>query len=292
MTTDATHTTFYLVPGGMHTGATINGRNLTVIGRKTEVTGAARYFFHVQSGRVTLRGLVLDNNTASDGAAVFCDGSTAQCRIEDSTIERNLGVGVRVKDAALELRRSVLDRNASGAVDISNSAGFQIENDFFYKNGQGNGTGTQTQQFGAINIDLLAGAGPANIVNSSFFDNHAEAGIGTATWSASITCAFVSSRSVTIAGDIFWKNAPVRIGASNTVKCEPRYSLSDDPMVPAATNKTGDPLFKSESTPVNLHLKVASPAKDGADPAVAPADDIDGKPRDTMPDIGADELDP
>ncbi len=297
LATDATHAMFFLKPGGTHRGAIIQGRNVTIFGRKTEVTTTSRYFFDIKDAHVTLRGLLLDNNMSTtgggtpDGVTVFCEGSGSVCKIEDSVIEKNLGVGVRVQAGALELRRSTLDRNFSGALDLQNAAGFQVENNVFFKNGHGNSGGISSQQFGAINIDTLSLSGPANLVNNTFFDNHAEPSGGGSTWSASITCAFVGTRAVTIANSIFWHNAPVRIGASNTVQCAARASLTDDPMATAASNKTGDPLFKSELTPVDLHLMPLSPAKDGADPTVAPADDLDGKKRDTLPDMGADEVD-
>jgi len=47
-----------------------------------------------------------------------------------------------------------------------------------------------------------------------------------------------------------------------------------------------DPLFLSGWPDVDLHLAPGSPAIDAGDPLYAPADDLDGEPRDGMPDMG------
>ena len=50
---------------------------------------------------------------------------------------------------------------------------------------------------------------------------------------------------------------------------------------------TADPLFVSEWPEVDLRLQAGSPAVDAGSAAIAPADDAEGRTRDTAPDIGA-----
>jgi hypothetical protein len=297
LATDATHMMFFLKPGGMHHGATINGRNLVVIGRNTEVTGTSKYFFHVQNGSLTLRHLVLDNNTSNsggvpDGIALFCEGNTTHCSAEDVVVGPNDGQGIVVTDAELKLRRSTIQQNYMGGVYLDGPSMFEIENDFFADNGHKNAAGAPAQTYGAIFVNSL-GAGSGEIRSDTFFSNHADPILGvTPTWSGSITCNYFGGRMVNVVNDVFWKNSPVRIGASRPDACPAHYSLSDDPMAIGTGNKTGDPLFVREMPPSNLHITATSPAKDSGDPTSAPPDDIDGKPRDSMPDMGADEFGP
>jgi hypothetical protein len=50
---------------------------------------------------------------------------------------------------------------------------------------------------------------------------------------------------------------------------------------------TSDPLFSSGWPGVNLYLQESSPAVDVGSPAEAPSTDVEGRPRDAQPDIGA-----
>jgi hypothetical protein len=52
-------------------------------------------------------------------------------------------------------------------------------------------------------------------------------------------------------------------------------------------NRTADPLFVSGWPQADLRLQASSPALDAGTPEGAPADDIEGHPRDARPDLGA-----
>lgn len=293
---EATKNVFHLKPGGSFSPVTISGKNVTIFGRATELTAPnSSTFFRIDSqSRVTLRRVRISAvntiNAQSGAAAIYCRDAGTRYTIEECTIEGNLGIGVRVNDAHVDLRRSKLLSNAEGGVYLdgmfqSMYPTFQIENNFFYRNG---GTNSSVAgSFGAILIESLGTGMPVSIRHNSFFDNRALT--ATPQRSGSIACGFINGSSAAISNNIITGNTPIAVGSPYpNPGCVTRHSLVDDPAIsPMNNNKTGDPRYVSTT---DLHITAMSAAKDAANPATAASDDIDGDPRPTNPDLGADEI--
>jgi hypothetical protein len=93
--------------------------------------------------------------------------------------------------------------------------------------------------------------------------------------------------------NLFWSRGDCEIQADFVEggRCFSREEIANGTWAAATRQGTGDvvadPLFVGAWPGVDLHLQEGSPARDAGTPEGAPAEDVEGNPRDAQPGIGA-----
>lgn len=216
------------------------------------------------------------NDANGFGVLVPSGSGTPKVALVRATVTNNPARGISISGGSLSLLRSVVSSNTGGGVSVVDGTTFEIINNFFFANGGINAT------VGGLSIATVQNA--ANRLEfNSFYGNLAQSGTG-----PGIQCM---AGTFTARNNIMSSNGNAnQYGGS----CLHTHSISTPGDPPAGTgNSAADPMFLNTSTG-NLHISTTSPARGMA--AVATelsgpaAIDIDGEPRSTPADIGADEV--
>ncbi len=224
------------------------------------------------TAEVLMTRVKLTNNSV-DG--VHVTGGHFTCTL--CTIAQNMALGADVPGGLLTIHQSTLRDNQGGGINVSSAGSFQIVGNVFFNNGQNN------KATGGINLNPNTGSDLNRLDFNSFSHNTAGTGLGQA-----IQC-FVP---LTASNNIVWDNrtpAPLPLVSGTCT-----FAYSDIASIPAqtGTNMTMPPMFKDE-TNGDLHLTSQSPVRRMADPAAnlkgLAAYDIDGDPRVSPADLGADQ---
>jgi hypothetical protein len=219
---------------------------------------------------VTMRGFQIAQ--ASSGRGVFCQ-TGATCRLRQLEIAFN-GTGVATANVPLlELSRSYLHDNSGGGL-ITTVTDLDVENDIVFHNGTG------SSMMGGVKLGSeYSGGGTRVFQFNTVFLN-----------SASVTAGGVECDANTRLGSsILYMNTPLEV---TTPTCDVHVSAIDQAVVNAMNgNIATDPLLVSEDpfTP-DFHLMPGSPCIDVGETTAPPMLDFFGQKRDSMPDVGADEL--
>lgn len=216
------------------------------------------------------------NDANGFGVLVPSGSGTPKVALVRATVTNNPARGISISGGSLSLLRSVVSSNTGGGVSVVDGTTFEIINNFFFANGGINAT------VGGLSVATVQNA--ANRVEfNSFYGNQAQGGTG-----PGIQCT---------AGDFTARNNILSGNGGGTQyagSCLHTHSIFTPGELPAgAGNSAAAPMFLSTSTG-NLHISATSPARGMADPATVlsgpTAVDIDGEPRSTPADIGADEV--
>ncbi len=221
--------------------------------------------------------------------------------IEDTVAEHNLGDGLDSKAANTTIRRSIVANNACDGVKLW-GAGSRVENTLIYGRGDGDPTPTP---WAAMVIETEGAAGARfEVVNVTVDDELGDNYLVYVQYGNEIPVE-VSFRNTIFSGrgadcplyvhpastvhldhDLFFLPRTDRVlvvGAAD-VTCDTLAAL--DP-----ASRCADPRFVRPAwgTAGDYHLQAASPAIDAGSPT-APMDDLEGRPRDARPDLGAYEF--
>lgn len=213
--------------------------------------------------------------SANGGVSVEGEGTSAT--LEHNIIGPSQCVGVTGgKDTAIELRRNLIDGNAMGGISLLDVTSYIVINNFITKNG------ALTTPLGGAH--LKAKDEPALFINNTVVGNQAakgkEGGL------SGVNCEGIST---VVLNSIIWDNTtnddndPLK---DQHKSCELNFCNARDAV--GFGDLAVDPLFKGNG---DYHLQFNSPLKNkGIKWPNTPAIDFDGDPRDTTPDIGADEI--
>ncbi len=219
---------------------------------------------------VTLRGFRVAQATSSYG--VFCQNG-ATCRLERMQVDHN-SKGVAASDSPLlSITRTMIDHNAAGGV-LTDVTDFVMENDILFNNGGASST-VGAASLGSINTPT----GPRTFQFNTVYYNHAM------TVSGGIQCASATH----VGSSIIWMNTPFDVSMTG---CNVFASDIDQAVVSSMNGNTGmDPSFVLPDTfGPDLHLMPGSPCVNLGETTAPPMVDYFGQHRDSMPDMGADEL--
>jgi hypothetical protein len=255
-------------------GTTLTVYDLTIIDAPNNASGFG-VLVPAGSGAPTVRltRVTLQNNPAGGISA-----SGGSLSVSQSTISANQGGGISASGGSLSVSQSTISANQGGGISISNAA-FEVVNTFFFGNG---GLGSTV---GGIAITTTQNA--ANRLEfNSFNKNQTQDGIAPA-----IQCI---AGVFTARNNIMSGNGTLTQMTQYGGTCQHAYSIATPGPLPAGTgNLASDPMFVNTTTG-DLHISGTSPARAAADPTSAltglSAIDVDGQPRTSPADIGADEV--
>jgi Right handed beta helix region len=227
------------------------------------------------SGAPTVRlvRVTLQNNPAG---AISATGGTLT--VTQSTISSNQGGGISATGGTLTVTQSTISGNTGGGISVTNAAFSVVGNVFF-----GNGSGSST--IGAVSISTMQNA--ANRLEFNSFNKN----LTTDTVGPAIHCL---AGTFTAKNNIMSGNGTLTQLTQYSGACTHAYSIATPGALPPGSgNSAADPGFVNTTTG-DLHISATSPARGAADPAsnlTGPAErDIDGQPRTSPADIGADEV--
>lgn len=253
-------------------GFTISGTNwLTRTGETIVDGGDADRVFFIHSNNSVLEDLTIMNGHAPDmepwGGGIWVTNGDFEMR--RTRVMSNVNGGVEVNSdfgpVNLMLEKSILAQNQGTGLNVSESeSAATIINVLVY----GNGGDPGGIRLGSGNMM----AGHLSVINSTIADNVGPAGI-----------RIEEGGTFTLTNSIVWGNNGLDLECAAT--CTVTYSDMDGGWA-GTGNINADPLFVS---PVmrDYRLTGGSPAIDAGTPMGAPVDDLDGNPRDAMPDMGA-----
>ena len=219
------------------------------------------------TGVSTAYGIELDGN-----------GGTPKLELTRVKVHGNQGVGVYSAGGALTVSRSTFASNAGGGIQVMGGT-FKIIGNLFFANG------SATSFVGGVTVQ--AGQSSVNRLEfNSFNKNQTVDGEGSA-----IDC---SAGTFTARNNIMSGNGTLSNMEQVSGTCSHVYSIATPGTLPAgAGNIAMDPMFVNASTG-DLHIMPGSPAIGAADPSSdlgdIAAQDLDGDPRSSPADIGADEV--
>jgi hypothetical protein len=227
---------------------------------------------------VEIRGLKV-TTTGMTPRGIYCDGRS--CQLREVWVTMNPRFGIDATGAGrLGLVRSIVDDNQEGGVYVHGGRSFEIVNNFIYRNGA-------LAAGSPYGVRLDPSVDPRVFRNNTLLDN--ADGDGAATRHVDCTAATVLS------SNVFWERSDMADApnAGTSGSCNVLSSIVGGPAMTGAGNRMLNPMFKdlAGATP-DLHIRPGSPCRDMAEVNAAPLDDFDGQVRDSMPDIGADEVVP
>lgn len=270
-------------PSGEHGG----WRNVTI--RKCSLSWSGHYY---QGGDGSNRPY-----DRPDGFGI--EASQGPILIEDTTAEHNYGDGLDSKAANTVIRRCIVANNSCDGVKLWGN-GSRIENTLIY--GRGDGNPAQTP-WAPIVIDGVEQAGARfEIVNVTVDDHVGQNYLMYVQYETPVP-VHVIVRNTIFCGR--GQNCPIYIGATSTLTAEHNlFYLPQSGYILTHGNSTytraninalgmgniyGDPLFVRPAwgQAGDYHLRVGSPAINKGTTNGAPTVDLENRPRDAQPDIGA-----
>jgi len=292
--------------GGMGGGITIDAvgptvKNTKVLNNKTTTDGGGIYVsggaptfedllvdgnsssgccggLHLgNSATVTISGSTISNNTAGYGGGLGVFSST-QVDITNSTISGNdtdvtdgQGGGIHVSDSGtiVNLVDTTLADNLTkdhGSAISSNGGTVNLTNALIYGN-----------QSSSMNANVFAIQSAAfTVMNSTIADNNPGAAQAVILWSGSLA----------MTNSIMYNNA---LNLQGDPPCPSCFTVNYSTIqggIPGTGNIDADPLFVDAASQ-DYHLQAFSPSWNTGTTTGAPSADIEGTPRDAMPDMGA-----
>jgi hypothetical protein len=246
--------------------------------------------------------MVLSNTAGYGGGIGIFSGSVVD--ISSSTIDQNTasngsGGGISANDGGtiVNLSGSTIRNNSalngqSGGVDVRNSSTVNVADSIIADNTTRDHGGAATIAPGAtLNLTnaLVTGnsttSGNANvfgvnsnitIMNSTISDNNPQGAQAVILWSGHLT----------ITNSIMWNNA---LSLQGDPPCPTCFTVTYSDIEGGWTgtgNINADPLFVDVANN-DYHLKVGSPCVDKGTLTGAPVTDLEGTPRNAVPDMGA-----
>ncbi len=252
-------------------------------------SGAPVVSVTASSGTVVVDGIVIQGGLATGGNGVSFNGAGG-LTILRSVVTNNADVGIVTGTSAagvLTIDQSIIGRNGStpgnvaGGIKISD-VNSVITNSFIVGNG--------TTSSGVAGITyLFSNTHSVLFANNTVADNNGGAS------SFGVNCANASSTMITLDNDLFSKNmAAGTVVAGNNPTCTTAsFACTDDPTAGAETNNVplgGIHPAAGFVSATDYHLASGSPCIGKGNATNAPAYDIDGDPRGTQIDIGADQF--
>lgn len=292
--------------GGMGGGITINDvsptvKNTKVLNSKTTNDGGGVY---VSGGSPTFEDLLIDGNSADGCCGGFHLGNSATVNISDSTVSNNTagyggGLGV-FSEATVTITNSIISDNET---DVEGGQGGGIHvggSDVTLNVNDTTIADNLTRDHGAA---ITSDDGIVNLTNVLITGNRST--------SNNANAFAISSTDFTVTNSTISDNNPTGAQAvvlfsgsltlTNSIMYNNAFNLGSDPDCPSCFTVTysniqgswsgtgnidADPMFVDAATG-DYHLKYTSPSRDTGNPSVAPAADIEGTPRDALPDMGA-----
>ena len=216
--------------------------------------------------RLVVQGLTIEGSTGNGGDGINCDGDESQgsLLVVEAVIRGNSDSGIDANDCDVTVRRSLIERNAGGGLNLE-AGNFVIVNNVLRDNG------ASDSSIGGAGLTVQS-SNTVSFFNNTFFSNEAS-GTGSA-----VKC----SSALPLINSIFWGNDGVELGPD----CQASYSVIEGLANPGATNLSADPRFVDSS---NLQLQSGSPAIDRGQQQSQSVIDFSGGPRKvgTATDIGA-----
>lgn len=275
-----THSHVRVSAGTYKENLQVTGATVTLIGVgsvKLEPAVTDKPILKISGGSVTLQGLLL-NGGGDDG--VECEGNEVaglapELHVLESTIADNKGKGIKAEDCTLELRRSIIEANGEGGVEVK-GGGHTIVNNLVVKNG---GTSSSV---GGLSLKPSSDSGITKVVTgNTVVDNTIS---GSAGGMAGVTCA----KGVTIYNSVVANNKK-QTAMSNLDDCTYYFSLRYPKVTGSGTgNIYKDPLLTS-----SYKLSSSSPCVNAASTSAANSVlDLSGSQRlkGKLVDMGAYEL--
>ncbi len=207
---------------------------------------------HCEGGSVNLlSSVVLDDVIVID--AIDCD-----VRVRDTRIVRTSDRAIVARDGHVDVARTFFtDNSFNGAIKATTAR--IVSSGFF-------GNGNPAAEFSAIDIEA------GEIVSSTI-----HGGVASATSGYAVRCGTARVRS-----SIVFQNSGF---ATFSDGCDVTYTNSQ-PAQSGVGNFEAEPVILSDA----IHIGPDSPCVGVGDPELAGSLDLDGTPRDSSPDCGADEL--
>ena len=265
-----------------------SGKQVTLLGGTIMGAKGAMGSAIACSGGATLN---VDQTLLTMNDQFGIDANACTLTVTRAKIEHNMATGVKANGGSLTLVRSWLDNNDGGGVDVNTNARFTIVGNVVVSNGAGGGI------FGGISVATTVANNRLEF--NSIAENKAQM-LAPAGISCNANAGFVAKN------NIVWNNnsaVPNMAGIQVSGICGHSYSdigpAAITGPIDIGNNQHIDPKFKDNTT--DLHLTSTSPLQmlqqsdpgtslnDPKDPAVK---DIDGEPRISPADIGADQYPP
>lgn len=215
---------------------------------------------------------------ASNPGISMQPGNAAVLALSGVIVANNAGGGIASAGGNLRVSRSTVSGNSGGGIAITGGT-FAIVGNVFV------GNGTSMGSVGGVSISTSQSTSNRLEFNS-FNQNEVQLGAG-----AAIQCL---AGTFTARNNIMSENGTLSNMAQTGGGCTHAYSIARPGTVPPGVGNSGaDPMFANTLTG-DLHISASSPARHAADPASdltgLAAHDIDGDPRVSPADIGADQV--
>jgi hypothetical protein len=181
------------------------------------------------------------------------------------------------------ITQSTISDNTGGGIHVTGAGAFHIVNNLVFRNGQPGNAGSAGV---VIQVNTQPAATPANELDFNSISHNMSAGVEQGIQCTSGTPLIANS-------NIVWNNGSLGhlVQVSSVSGCS--YTSSDIGPIPEGANINRDPGFQDEALG-DLHLTKDSMVRGKADPGLVPsglaAEDIDGDPRPTPADVGADQF--
>lgn len=304
---------------GVHEGASFEPNEPVVVvgSRQAHISGGlgATPIDAGFDADVTLDGVTLVAGPGDDSRAVSClfgrvelvdvevrgdadvalAGNHCDVRVERSTVVGHPGIGVRLDDGSLVLRRSIIADNGAGGLDLRDST-FVIENNIFHANGTraswdpDRGELSGGSAFGAIRLDPPA-SGDAILHFNTITGNNIDP----------LVVQPVGPQPPHVHGGVQCVGSGENVRARNNIvedgqdggPCEWRFGLFEGWLPNGLGNSQGEAQFVDVDDD-DFHLAAGSPGIDEGDPSASVAVDFFGttRPLGEGYDIGAIEFEP
>jgi hypothetical protein len=229
------------------------------------------------NGRVQLFYLTIMGADGPAGEGIEASDGSATLLVNRAHIRNNQSRGIRWNGGKLTIAASEFIENGGGGVFVGGGP-FEVIGNLFFRNGR------DASATGAISIQAGV-AGRDRLEFNSFSKNISQDNQGTA-----IHC----SGTLVAKNNIMSGNGTLTNNEQVGGTCTHAYSIARPGTVPTGTgNSSSDPMFVNTTTG-DLHIQTESPAIGAADPSSdlsgVAAHDLDGQPRNSPADIGADEV--
>lgn len=263
-----------IAPGSYMEDVVIDDRYVALVGYGATLTALTNGADGLAVGGLDGHVGVFGMNIGNSQRGVSCDGSqltaTVRVTLVDVVVEGNDAAGIDATNCDLTMVRSRATANNIGGLYV-HGAGFDITNCVFDDNGI-------TGLFGGVRIDEPRATPQRLAFNTIVGNRSGSTGFPGVNCSASATVTAFHSNIITANTG---NGGDAQVSAAN---CSYRDSLID-PAQSGDGNITGDPMLDG-----TFHIASGSPARGAAQTGSGVADDFDGEPRDSAPDIGADEF--